>query len=56
MKTGKKLKIIEKKFGIDAYNDLANFIFSQEQKIEELKKSRSHWKCKYLELKRRKDE
>ena len=50
------LKIIERKWGIEAYNDLLKVFGSQEQRIEEIKKSREKWRAKYFKLKREKDE
>ena len=50
----KKLKIIEKKWGIKAWNDICNFISSLVDKINELQKSRDNWKTKYMKLKHEK--
>lgn len=52
----KHLKIIEKKFGIEAYNEIVKLLGSQEQRISEIKKSREHWKDEYFKLKGKKDE
>ena len=46
-------KKIEQKFGIDAWENVREFIWKQQLKIEELTRSRDNWKEKYMTLKRK---
>jgi len=43
----KRWKVICKKFGVDAWDEVEDFIWKMELKIEELTKSRDNWKLKY---------
>jgi len=51
----KSLKEIEEKFGIRAYNEIVNLIGKQQERIDDLKKSRENWKRKYETLKKAKE-
>jgi len=44
-------KIIERKFGIEAWEHVRDFIWKQQLKIQELERSRDNWKKKYMKLK-----
>ena len=44
-------KIIERKFGIEAWEEVREFIWKQQLKIEELTRSRDNWKEKFMKLK-----
>jgi len=56
MKTiAKQLKELEKKWGIEAWNDILDLLGKQQLKIEELTKSRENWKLKYKRLKDKND-
>ena len=44
-------KIIERKFGIEAWEHVRDFIWKQQLKIQELERSRELWKKKCLSLK-----
>ena len=47
----KDWKKIEQKFGIDAWEEVREFIWKQQLKIEELTRSRDNWKEKFMKLK-----
>ena len=47
----KDWKKIEQKFGIDAWENVREFIWKQQLKIEELTRSREKWKEKFMKLK-----
>jgi len=47
----KQLRELEKKWGVEAWNDICHFISSLYDKINDLTKSRDNWKSKYTELK-----
>jgi len=51
MNTYKALKYLEEKFGIEAYNEICNVIYAQQEKIRSLTKQRDNWKIKYDKLK-----
>jgi len=51
MNTYKALKYLEEKFGIEAYNEICNVIYAQQEKIRTLTKQRDNWKIKYDKLK-----
>ncbi len=51
MNTYKALKYLEEKFGIEAYNEICNVIYAQQEKIRVLTKQRDNWKIKYNKLK-----
>ena len=51
MNTYKALKYLEEKFGIEAYNEICNVIYAQQEKIRDLTKQRDNWKIKYNKLK-----
>lgn len=44
MNTYKALKKIEEKWGVDAYNELTQLIWEQQEKIKALTKSRDRWR------------
>jgi len=47
----KDWKKIEQKFGIDAWENVREFIWKQQLRNEELTRSRDVWKEKYMKLK-----
>ena len=47
----KPLKELEKKWGIEAWNDICDYLYTLQRKIEDLIKSRDNWRTKYKELK-----
>ena len=51
MNTYKALKYLEEKFGIEAYNEICNVIYAQQEKIRVLTKQKDNWKSKYDKLK-----
>ena len=48
----KEFKELEKKLGIDAYNEITKFMFTLYRKIEDLTISRDKWREKFEELKK----
>ena len=46
-----QIKKIEKKWGIEAYNDIMKYFYTLIRKIEDLIISRDNWKNKYMKLK-----
>ena len=47
----KQLKEIEKKWGIEAWNEILYFFGTLHDKIKDLEKSRDNWRKKYENLK-----
>lgn len=47
----KIIKKLEKKWGIEAWNDLMKVFYTYQRKIEDLTKSRDLWKKKHDSLK-----
>ncbi len=45
----KRLKELEQKWGIEAWNDICNYWASLDDKIRDLTKSRDKWKSRALE-------
>lgn len=47
----KQLKEIERKFGIQAYNELLDIFSKLFSRIQELEESRENWKNKFIQMK-----
>ncbi len=48
----KQMNKIREVFGIKAFQEIENYIYTLYRKIEDLIKSRDNWKNKYKELKK----
>jgi len=47
----KQLRVIEEKWGIQAYKDIVDVLVKKEMRIDDLTESRENWKKKYKDLK-----